>query len=212
MRKSAIVFHRSAAFACLFGASALTSLVLTSADVNAADQAVQSSASSRAAPLRGVGTSPFRESRDFFDIASRTDARFGSEADNAQATATTCIAGCYSVGSAGVIEVRVQSYEVLTSARFQSEQPAQSLVQTAFSDGARCVAGCSSSVTARAMRGSEPAPTHELSRTVAQLGTVRRDRGVSRFSMISPPTRANSGIRALQRSASVSRQNRSIIR
>ena len=212
MRKSAIASHRRATFASLFGATALGVVMLASASANAADQAVQLSAASRAAPSRGVGASPFREARDFFDIASRTDARFGSETSTAQAATTTCIAGCNSVGSAGVIEVKVQSYEVLTSARLGTEPPAPSLVQTALSDGVRCVAGCSSSVTARATLGREPAPAHELSRAVVQLGTVRHHRGVSRFSMVSAPTRANTGIRALQRSVSLPRPSRSIVR
>ena len=216
MRKSAFASHRRAASASLFGATALGVVMLACADVNAADHAVQSSASSRAAPSRTVGANPFREARDFFDIASRTDSRFDSETRTAQAATATCIAGCYSVGGAGVIEVRVQSYEVLTSARLGTEPPAPSLVKTALSDGVRCVAGCSSSVTARAMRGRELAPAHELSGAVAhlgvQLGTVRHHRGVSRFSMVSPPTRTNTGIRALQRNVSLSRPSRSIVR
>lgn len=202
MRKSAFASHRRAASASLFGATALGVVMLACADVNAADHAVQSSASSRAAPSRTVGANPFREARDFFDIASRTDSRFDSETRTAQAATATCIAGCYSVGGAGVIEVRVQSYEVLTSARFATEPPAPSLVQMALTDGARCVAGCSSSAATLAILGREPAPAHELSRAVAQLGgqlgKVRHHRGVSRFSMVSPPTRAKTGISAVQ--------------
>jgi hypothetical protein len=197
MHRSAAMFRAGTARASLRGVTIIAALSLAGLAANAADRAGYPSH----AP-RGGASSQFRETRDFYDIASRTDARFAAEAGATAATTTVCLAGCYRDVNTGVIEIKIQSYEVLTSANLGVPQLTSRTVQLAGNDNVRCVAGCAPVVTLPASGRAEivKGPDTGAIRVTA-VDLHRRHRTVSRFVMTRGSSQRHSGLSRTARAA-----------
>jgi hypothetical protein len=161
----------------------------------------------------GGAARPFNAPSDFHEIADRNTARFFES--NAPAAMTACLAGCYNGPGAGVVEEKIEGYEILTSAGIERVAPmvpvAATPVRIALNESVQCIAGCSAIGIDRVPARAQTMPHVNVDRTLAMLKPHRPHRAVGRFAM-SGRMKGDTAVRLQRRAGLASAVARTAIR
>jgi hypothetical protein len=129
----------------------------------------------------------FSPTPDFFDIADRSDGKAVAVVAAASGpNVVTCIAGCVRPAALGQLELKVQSYEVLTSAHPARAEPVVfQPVRVALSTNVSCLAGCGAPLAATATAQAAFRVYQRTAQPSVFAATQTKPRAISRFALSS---------------------------